>query len=160
MHRLNAKKSPYRVIVVFFILLAVTLLAVLLHRVEPYASWLPGCLFHRVTNLHCPGCGMTRATLSILHGRWEDAIRFNTVGIILLPATLALISLESIARYLDKPIPMIFRINGRSGWAIVWILLIFGIMRNIPCWPFLLLAPTQECAARPSSKANNDSTDK
>jgi hypothetical protein len=44
---------------------------------------LPGtCTFRRLTNLPCPGCGMTRSFISMGHGRVVDAWKFNPAGIV------------------------------------------------------------------------------
>jgi hypothetical protein len=60
-------------------------------RQDAGAGWMPECFIRSITGLECPGCGMTRATYAILHGRFAEAFRLNPVGIILFP--LALIGL-------------------------------------------------------------------
>ena len=35
------------------------------------------CVFRNVTGLPCPGCGLTRAFLSLIQGRWSDSLRFH-----------------------------------------------------------------------------------
>ena len=110
------------------LLMAVTLLcgvaAVWLFQRGPGLDGLtPGCMFRNVTGLHCPGCGMTRATHALMHGDVATAFRFNPVGFVLFPVALAATGLEAIA------------------WALVVILIGFWILRNLPWWPFTLLAP-------------------
>lgn len=122
-------------------LLAVFLLALVLYRMGPSAPWFPGCLFHRLTGWECPGCGMTRAAYSALHGRWSEAFRFNPVGMVLFPAALTGIGLELLGWVRGKPLPPRFRVGGRWAWGFAGVLLVFWILRNIPGWPFTLLAP-------------------
>ena len=43
------------------------------------------CLFRRVTGWSCPGCGMTRAVSSTLHGDIVAAIRFNRLVVAVFP---------------------------------------------------------------------------
>lgn len=38
------------------------------------------CSARRWLGLECPGCGMTRSLISIMHGRLADAWRFNPAG--------------------------------------------------------------------------------
>jgi hypothetical protein len=38
------------------------------------------CLFHRLTGLPCPTCGLTRSWSALLHGQWTDACRFHALG--------------------------------------------------------------------------------
>lgn len=42
---------------------------------------LPGCLFHRLTGLSCPGCGGTRAFKAMLEGQLWEALRYNLLWI-------------------------------------------------------------------------------
>ena len=121
--------------------LSASLLAFLLYCSVPAASWLPGCLFHRVTGFDCPGCGMTRATHAALHGRIGEAFRFNPVGMVLLPDAMIGLGLELAGWLRGKPLPIRFRIGGRWAWGVLGVLMAFWVFRNIPAWPFTLLAP-------------------
>lgn len=57
-------------------------------------SGLVVCPSKLIYHIPCPGCGMTRATLLVIHGHWADAIRMNPnvvicmVGIIIFPILL------------------------------------------------------------------------
>jgi len=51
----------------------------------PAASW-SYCVFHKLTGLPCPFCGGTRATRSLLHGDWHQAIYLNPLSILVLAA--------------------------------------------------------------------------
>jgi hypothetical protein len=44
---------------------------------------LPGwpCMFHEVTGIPCPGCGMTRAVLCLLRGELAEALRLHAMVI-------------------------------------------------------------------------------
>jgi hypothetical protein len=90
----------------------------------------PACLFHRVTGLWCPGCGTTRAFHQLLHGNLLAAFRFNALSMSILP----------VAGYLF--------VRGDTGtvnpkwiWLLLTVIVAFGVLRNIPVYPFTLLAP-------------------
>jgi len=42
---------------------------------------LPGtCTFRELTGMPCPGCGLTRSFISVVHGRCADAWEYNPAG--------------------------------------------------------------------------------
>lgn len=99
--------------------------------------WLPltglgvPCVFRHVTGLLCPGCGITRATISMLQLEVYQAFRFNPIVFCLLP--LALVYM--LARYRRSA-----RLAHIMMVIMVGITLCFGVLRNIPL--FSWLAPT------------------
>lgn len=103
--------------------------------------WLPGCFFHKFTGLHCPGCGMTRAAHATLHGEIGSAFRYNPLGMVLLPLAAAGFAIELVGWARGRPLPFRLSVGARGAWAIVFILLAFWLLRNLPWFPFTLLAP-------------------
>lgn len=104
-------------------------------------SWFMRCIFHDLTGLSCPGCGMTRAAYAALHGRIAEAFRLNPVGMVLLPAACIGLGIQILGWIRGKPFGFRFQLGGRYAWAILWVVVLFGILRNIPHWPFTQLAP-------------------
>jgi hypothetical protein len=101
-----------------------------LFAVDPAESRLyPPCLLHWATGLHCPTCGVLRATHSLLHGHVADAFRLNPLLVLGLPV----LGLAAWRRaWLARPwVP----------WAALAALVLFGIARNLPLAPFAALAP-------------------
>lgn len=107
---------------------------------NPYSYPIP-CLFHVLTGLYCPGCGAGRACYSILHLRFRDAFCYNPLMTVLLP----FIALYLVTRALDWVVTGGNHVDGKiSVKVLVWVLvgiMIYGILRNIPVFPFELLAP-------------------
>ena len=99
------------------------------------------CLIHLVTGLYCPGCGAGRASFSILHGEFREAFCYNPLMTILLP----FIGLYIVARCIDWVVTgknhIDRRISVRFLIVVLVIILIYGVLRNIPVYPFILLAP-------------------
>lgn len=53
------------------------------------------CIFNKITGLDCPGCGMTRASLSLLDGDIYQAFRWNMLVFILAPLLGIYLTLEA-----------------------------------------------------------------
>jgi hypothetical protein len=59
----------------------------------------PTCPIHQYFGILCPGCGATRALSALLRGRFMEALRLNSLFVLLLPALLVL-AMESYRRAL------------------------------------------------------------
>ena len=114
--------------------------AVYLYFHNPYSYPLP-CIFYSVTGLYCPGCGAGRACYSILHLEFADAFCYNPLMTILLP----LIGLYIAARMVDWIITggnhVDRKINAKFLTWVLVVVVVYGVVRNIPVFPFTLLAP-------------------
>ena len=99
------------------------------------------CVFYETTGLYCPGCGAGRACYSILHGRFLEAFCYNPLMMILLP----LIGMYIAARMVDWIVTGGNHIDRKINvkfltWVLV-IVVVYGVVRNLPVFPFTLLAP-------------------
>ena len=114
--------------------------ALYLYFHDPYQYPLP-CIIKLLTGLYCPGCGAGRACFSILHGKFFDAFCYNPLLVILLPFPGGYIA----ARGIDWAVTGGNHIDGKISikllLAVLIIILVYGILRNIPIFPFSLLAP-------------------
>lgn len=98
------------------------------------------CFFSKITGLYCSGCGMTRAFFSLLELDFYQAIRYNVFSLLLFP-TLIICMINYIHCWLFNEKNFIIKKIPNSFFIIIAILLIiYGILRNIPL--FAYLAPT------------------
>lgn len=99
----------------------------------------PGCLFHRLTGWDCPGCGATRSTFALLKGDFLAAWKLNPMYCLLLLVGVLAIFAMLHARSRGQSVVGL-RVGTRTMWTFLGLLVAFGIFRNIPVWPFSLLA--------------------
>ena len=93
------------------------------------------CLFHQITGLYCPGCGITRCLVSIIKLDFLQAFRYNMLVFILLPIFI-FIGIKKYYCWLLNKQCILF--SNRFYITLAIITILFGILRNI--FPFL--APT------------------
>ena len=95
------------------------------------------CLFNKITNLYCPGCGVTRMLLSISKLNFYQAFRYNQLVFIFLPFILLLL-IDFLLKWLKNQNNYIYlRINNKVWVVLLIIVLVFGILRNIPLFDYL-----------------------
>lgn len=95
------------------------------------------CLFNKITNLYCPGCGITRMLLSIPKLNFYQAFRYNQLVFIFLPFILLLL-IDFLLKWLNNQNNYIYlRINNKVWVVLLIIVLVFGILRNIPLFDYL-----------------------
>jgi hypothetical protein len=102
---------------------------------------LPLCTFHALTGLHCPGCGASRAVHQLLHGNLYAALRLNPLLVVAIPLLAYPLTSAIVHRVQGRPLPRAL-VSGRWFWVLLAVVVLFGILRNIPQYPFTLLAPS------------------
>ena len=102
-------------------------------------AFYPGCALYRITGLYCPGCGGLRAVHQLLHGRILAAFYFNPLFVTTLPLLLLAFARALFCYFNGQPLfPAIKRNWLWSGGAI---LILFGILRNLPFDTFAWMRP-------------------
>jgi hypothetical protein len=95
----------------------------------------PGCTFHRVTGLNCPGCGATRSLHALLHGDFPTALRDNALYDVTIIFFIARGGWFLANHFCG-------RVNGaffpaKFFWPLLAAAVIFGVLRNLPAFAFL-----------------------
>ena len=124
------RKQLYILAIPAAILLIAALAAV--YAMEPgntVQRFMPRCPFHEVTGMHCPGCGGTRAVHALLHGHPLKALRYNAILFPMGICTLLIWKYPKLQYY--KPFT----------FTVATLFILFFICRNLPFYPFTLLAP-------------------
>lgn len=120
----NFKKN----VIVCTIIIAISGIAILYH----FNIAIP-CIFYKVTNLYCPGCGITRAVISLLKLELYKAFRYNPLIITLLPL---LLIYNIYVKIFNKK-----KNFSQNVWIILLtIVIVYGVLRNTQMFSFL--APT------------------
>ena len=67
-------------------IVATVVVLTLLYLFNPVeTAYTPKCIFHVMTGLNCPGCGMQRFLHAFMHGNFLEAIHYNYMLIVLIP---------------------------------------------------------------------------
>ncbi len=114
---------------------------VLLRVLDPATSGVfPPCPVHYLTGMYCPGCGSLRALHALLHGNLLEAWAMNPLTVVLLPFLTYGLASEALVRLrgLGLPQPMFSAVQIQVLCALI---ILFGVVRNLPVHPFSLLAP-------------------
>lgn len=91
------------------------------------------CIFHAVTGLQCPGCGVTRMLSALLHGDWRGAWESNAAVLTLSPVLAGLVGL-SLVRWIRTGSARLPRWADAVTMVCVVLLLLFTVARNLPAF--------------------------
>lgn len=94
------------------------------------------CIFHSLTGLHCPGCGVSRMCIALLQLDLATAFQSNAFWMVLWPF-LAVYGLFKWVEYLKTGRTVNRRWETPVSAVLLAIALIFSILRNIPAFSFL-----------------------
>lgn len=94
--------------------------ALILYHFEPTtAGFYPQCVFRALTDLECPGCGVTRAAHRLLHGDFAGAFRLNAMVFVAVPF-MAMVALSR--RFATHPL---------TGWIALTATVAWWVGRNL-----------------------------
>lgn len=96
------------------------------------------CMIKLITGYYCPGCGATRAVISLFKGQLYQAFRYNSIIFIDIPIILFLGIFEKLFGKDNKIIKCI------SNIVLIILLILtimYGVLRNFPSFSYL--APTK-----------------
>jgi hypothetical protein len=104
------------------------------------ANFFPVCPLFALTGLACPGCGLTRGFHALFNGDIIPALDFNFLipvwaaifGYVLVSLTLLAVRGRGLYMWPTRP---------NFLWSFMIVLLVFGVVRNIPVWPLTILFP-------------------
>ncbi len=104
------------------------------------ARFYPPCPFHLLSGLYCPGCGSLRACHQLLHGNLRGAFGLNPLLVLTLPFIAYSFISQASATMGGQSLPAPF-LRPIWIWLLFWIIMAFWVLRNLPYYPFSLLAP-------------------
>jgi hypothetical protein len=123
-----------------FVLLAVCALG-FVYLFNPGTSTLfPTCPFLALTGCYCPGCGSLRALHQLTRGHLAVALGLNPLMVLSLPFIGYFFVSRATFAAVGRPLRTFF-IRPVLIRALFGIILAYGVLRNIPVYPFSLLAP-------------------
>lgn len=101
------------------------------------------CTIHYLTGLNCPGCGGQRTIYALMHGRFIDALRYNSLLVFGLPF-LIYMYYYIIQVYVLKNEKYVRQnlLSTKGIYIFMALLVLFTILRNIPIEPFIYLSPS------------------
>jgi hypothetical protein len=119
------------------LVVATALLALAL--IDPALSgWFPGCIFHELTGLFCPGCGTTRAMHALLSGAPLTALSFNPLATAAAPFLAYAGARWLVAPWSGRRLPAP-ELHPSATRLVPGVVLVFWLLRNLE--PFGFLAP-------------------
>lgn len=128
------KKRIFNIIIL--IILCIFFIFGYLHLYNEFHIGIP-CLFHEITGLYCPGCGITRCIFFIIKGNIYEAFKCNQLIFFLLPFLLFYIFVKSYYYITNKENVLIKKIPNCIYIILLIITLLYGILRNLSLFPFL-----------------------
>ena len=111
------------------------------YLLDPGSSDLyPPCPFLALTGFYCPGCGTLRALHQLTLGHPVAALDLNPLMVLLLPFVAYFLASQAMLAVTGQPLRRFF-VRPELIWALLGVVLAYGVLRNIPAYPLILLAP-------------------
>jgi len=112
-----------------------------LYVFDPASSGVyPTCPFLALTGCYCPGCGTLRALHQLTHGHLISALDLNLLMMLSLPFVGYFFASQAMLAVKGRPLRTFF-VGPTLIWMLLGFILVYWMLRNIPVYPFSLLAP-------------------
>lgn len=122
----------------FFLVVVVLVFLLLFFLFDARLGGFPQCPFYLLTGWFCPGCGSQRAISALVHGDVFQALRYNTLMMMFLP----LLLYSAFVKFKYDGVQKIKLLYSPVFVKIILMVVVsFWIFRNIPVFPFSILAP-------------------
>jgi len=103
-------------------------------------GFLPRCPLYSTTGVYCPGCGSQRAFHDLLHLNIKEVIGHNLLFLFGPFIMIYHFTIEGINLFSKIKIKNLLY-HPRTPIFLLIIIMTFWILRNVPYYPFTLLAP-------------------
>ena len=111
------------------------------YLLDPSSSDLyPPCPLLALTGFYCPGCGTLRALHQLTLGHPIAALDLNPLMVLLLPLVAYFLASHAMLAVTGRPLRKFF-VRPALIWTLLGIILVYWLLRNLPGYPFTLLAP-------------------
>jgi len=114
--------------------------AVVYHWNPETARFFPVCPIYALTGYSCPGCCMTSSLHQLAHGHVTAALSYNSLLVVSMPLIIYWVASQIFLVLSGRTLPQI-RVPDKLLWTALAGVVVFGVVRNIPHYPFTLLAP-------------------
>lgn len=121
-------------------LAALPCLALLYLHNPDEGGFFPPCPFFALTDLHCPGCGALRALHQLLNGNLLAAFGHNLYAMLALPVIGYTYLSGLLLSVSGRQLPALL-VPPNVTWWLPAAITAFWILRNVPVYPFTVLAP-------------------
>lgn len=99
------------------------------------------CPSNFIFGINCPGCGSQRAIHHLLHFDILEALRFNALLTIMFPFIIYITLIWLYNFIFEKQIRIKLFYNNKFVWTLFFLVIVYGIIRNINVYPFTLITP-------------------
>jgi uncharacterized protein DUF2752 len=124
-----------------FVVAAMSVLGLLYLLFNPStSSTFPTCPFLALTGCSCPGCGSLRALHQLTRGHLLITLGLNPFMVLSLPFIGYFFVSCAMLAFVGRPLRTFF-VRPVVIWALLGTILFYWVLRNIPVYPFSLLAP-------------------
>lgn len=100
------------------------------------------CPIYYITGFFCPGCGSQRAIHLLLHGDVIGAFRFNPLMVLTLPILIYGLGITVANWIFGTSFRFMLFYSKLFIFGYFGLAILYWVLRNLPLYPFNLLAPT------------------